>query len=51
MNVNGESAYFARLPHCYSRTGQPCYRCETLIVREPFMNRSSYFCPRSQRRR
>ncbi|MFT3887247.1 MAG: bifunctional DNA-formamidopyrimidine glycosylase/DNA-(apurinic or apyrimidinic site) lyase [Arachnia sp.] len=50
VNVNGESGYFSRFLHCYSRAGEPCERCGTLIVREPFMNRSSYFCPRCQRR-
>lgn len=50
VHVNGESGYFSRFLHCYSRAGEPCERCGTLIVREPFMNRSSYFCPRCQRR-
>ncbi|MFT3799338.1 bifunctional DNA-formamidopyrimidine glycosylase/DNA-(apurinic or apyrimidinic site) lyase [Microbacterium sp.] len=50
VNVNGQAGYFSRFLHCYSRAGEPCERCGTLIVREPFMNRSSYFCPRCQRR-
>jgi formamidopyrimidine-DNA glycosylase len=50
VNVNGQAGYFARFLHSYNRAGQPCYRCGSLIVREPFMNRSSYFCPRCQRR-
>lgn len=50
VNVNGESGYFSRFLRSYSRAGEPCYRCGALIVREPFMNRSSYFCPRCQRR-
>lgn len=51
VNVNGQSGYFARSLHAYGRTGQPCDRCGTPILREKFMNRSSHFCPRCQRRR
>lgn len=50
VNVNGASGYFTRFLHSYGREGQPCSRCGSLIVRERFMNRSSYFCPRCQRR-
>lgn len=48
VNVNGDSGYFDRSLHVYGRSGQPCPRCGTPIVREAFMNRSSYFCPRCQ---
>lgn len=51
VNVNGNSGYFARHLHSYGREGQPCDRCGTPIVREKFMNRSSFFCPRCQRMR
>ena len=51
VNVNGESGYFSRALNVYGREGEPCKRCEALIVRERFMNRSSYFCPRCQRKR
>ncbi|NJP51677.1 bifunctional DNA-formamidopyrimidine glycosylase/DNA-(apurinic or apyrimidinic site) lyase [Streptomyces sp. SBST2-5] len=51
VNVNGESGYFSRFLHSYGREGRPCHRCGTLIVRERFMGRSSYFCPKCQRRR
>ncbi|MFM9376383.1 bifunctional DNA-formamidopyrimidine glycosylase/DNA-(apurinic or apyrimidinic site) lyase [Gordonia sp. VNK21] len=50
-HVNGESGYFARSLQAYGRTGEPCSRCGTLLVKEQFMNRSSHFCPRCQRRR
>ena len=50
VNVNGRSGYFARSLNAYGRTGQPCPRCGTPIVREAFMNRSSHRCPRCQRR-
>jgi formamidopyrimidine-DNA glycosylase len=48
VNVNGSSGYFDRTLAVYGREGQPCPRCGTAIAREPFMNRSSYRCPRCQ---
>ena len=50
VNVNGESGYFSRTLEAYGREGEPCTRCGTQIARESFMNRSSHFCPRCQRR-
>ena len=50
VNVNGESGYFDRSLDAYGQEGAPCGRCGTPIRRVPFMNRSSYFCPRCQRR-
>jgi formamidopyrimidine-DNA glycosylase len=50
VNVNGESGYFDRSLNVYGRAGEPCRRCGTLIRRQPFMNRSSYFCPHCQPR-
>ncbi|MEU6711807.1 bifunctional DNA-formamidopyrimidine glycosylase/DNA-(apurinic or apyrimidinic site) lyase [Nonomuraea sp. NPDC046802] len=50
VNVNGESGYFERSLEAYGRRDLPCSRCGTAITREAFMNRSSYFCPRCQRR-
>jgi len=50
VNVNGESGYFDRSLAVYGREGEPCLRCGAAIRREPFMNRSSYSCPRCQRR-
>ncbi|WP_367434877.1 bifunctional DNA-formamidopyrimidine glycosylase/DNA-(apurinic or apyrimidinic site) lyase [Streptomyces celluloflavus] len=49
VNVNGESGYFARSLDAYGRAEEPCRRCGTPIRRRPWMNRSSYFCPRCQR--
>ena len=48
VNVLGESGYFERSLNAY------CHRCAeagrtSLIVREPFQNRSSYRCPHCQR--
>jgi formamidopyrimidine-DNA glycosylase len=50
VNVNGQSGYFARSLDAYGREGEPCRRCGTAIVREPFMNRSSFRCPKCQPR-
>ncbi|MFE1549382.1 bifunctional DNA-formamidopyrimidine glycosylase/DNA-(apurinic or apyrimidinic site) lyase [Streptomyces sp. NPDC058718] len=49
MNVNGESGYFDRSLDAYGREDEPCRRCGTPMRRRPWMNRSSYFCPRCQR--
>jgi formamidopyrimidine-DNA glycosylase len=50
VNVNGESGYFDRSLAVYGREGLPCPRCGTLIRRDRFMNRSSYYCPHDQPR-
>ena len=43
-----ESGYFDRSLDAYCQEGRPCRRCGTPIVREQFMNRSSFFCPKCQ---
>jgi formamidopyrimidine-DNA glycosylase len=48
VNVNGESGYFDRSLDVYGRVGEPCHRCGALIIREHFMNRSSFLCPHDQ---
>ncbi|MGV9826571.1 MULTISPECIES: bifunctional DNA-formamidopyrimidine glycosylase/DNA-(apurinic or apyrimidinic site) lyase [unclassified Gordonia (in: high G+C Gram-positive bacteria)] len=50
VNVNGRSGYFERSLNAYGRAGAPCRRCGYPMRREEFMNRSSYYCPRCQRR-
>jgi len=50
VDINGESGYFDRELAVYGRTGLPCRRCGTPVVREPFMTRSSFRCPRCQPR-
>ena len=50
VNVNGESGYFDRSLNAYGQQDRPCPRCGTPIRRDAFMNRSSFFCPRCQRR-
>ncbi|MBB5935978.1 bifunctional DNA-formamidopyrimidine glycosylase/DNA-(apurinic or apyrimidinic site) lyase [Streptomyces zagrosensis] len=49
VNVNGESGYFDRSLDAYGREDEPCRRCGTAMRRSPWMNRSSYYCPRCQR--
>ncbi|MGO3661734.1 bifunctional DNA-formamidopyrimidine glycosylase/DNA-(apurinic or apyrimidinic site) lyase [Microbacterium gubbeenense] len=51
VNVNGEAGYFAHSLNAYGRGGKPCSRCGDPIARVSFMNRSSHFCPRCQRKR
>ncbi|UWF78449.1 MULTISPECIES: bifunctional DNA-formamidopyrimidine glycosylase/DNA-(apurinic or apyrimidinic site) lyase [Microbacterium] len=51
VNVNGQAGYFAHSLNAYGRGGRPCPRCGGPIRREAFMNRSSHYCPRCQRRR
>lgn len=48
VNVNGRSGYFDRSLAVYGQAGRPCQRCGAIIVREHFMSRSSYRCPRCQ---
>ncbi|MGH2604658.1 MAG: bifunctional DNA-formamidopyrimidine glycosylase/DNA-(apurinic or apyrimidinic site) lyase [Dehalococcoidia bacterium] len=50
VNVNGESGYFEVSLAAYGREGKPCRRCGTPIRRESFANRSSFSCPRCQKR-
>lgn len=49
VDVNGSSGYFERSLEVYGREDRPCRRCGRPIVREPFMNRSSFRCPTCQR--
>ena len=50
VNVNGESGWFARELNAYGRAGHPCRRCGSTIVKEQVAQRSSYRCPRCQRK-
>ncbi|MGH3738298.1 MAG: bifunctional DNA-formamidopyrimidine glycosylase/DNA-(apurinic or apyrimidinic site) lyase [Micromonosporaceae bacterium] len=50
VNVNGESGYFEVSLAAYGREGKPCPRCGTPIRRESFANRSSFSCPKCQRK-
>lgn len=50
VDVNGASGFFERSLAVYGKAGLPCPRCGSTIRREPFMNRSSFTCPRCQPR-
>jgi formamidopyrimidine-DNA glycosylase len=50
VDVNGRSGYFDRSLAVYGQAGRPCPRCGVPVRRDPFMNRSSYTCPRCQPR-
>ncbi|GAA1228566.1 bifunctional DNA-formamidopyrimidine glycosylase/DNA-(apurinic or apyrimidinic site) lyase [Pseudonocardia alaniniphila] len=50
VNVNGASGYFDRSLDVYGQEDRACRRCGTPIRRDPFMNRSSFSCPRCQPR-
>lgn len=50
VNVNGQSGYFSQSLNAYGQDGAACPRCGRTIVREPFMNRSSFRCPKCQPR-
>jgi formamidopyrimidine-DNA glycosylase len=50
VDVNGQSGYFSRFLAVYGQVDRPCPRCGTAVVRESFMNRSSYSCPQCQPR-
>ncbi len=48
VNVNGESGYFARSLQAYGRTGQPCERCGSEIIRAVVAGRGTHWCPSCQ---
>ena len=48
VNINGASGYFDRSLAVYGKAGRPCPRCGATVVREAFMNRSSFRCPQCQ---
>ncbi|GGK43018.1 bifunctional DNA-formamidopyrimidine glycosylase/DNA-(apurinic or apyrimidinic site) lyase [Nocardia camponoti] len=50
VDVNGDAGYFSRSLAAYGRENEPCDRCGTPLVREQFMNRSSFSCPVCQPR-
>ena len=49
VDVAGSNGYFSRSLKAYGLVGRPCTRCGTPIVRDQFMNRSSFYCPKCQR--
>jgi len=49
-SATGESGHFQLQAAVYGRAGQPCPRCGALIERISQAGRSTWFCPRCQRR-
>ncbi|MDE2305711.1 MAG: bifunctional DNA-formamidopyrimidine glycosylase/DNA-(apurinic or apyrimidinic site) lyase [Gammaproteobacteria bacterium] len=50
VDATGEPGYFRQELNVYERAGQPCRRCATPIRRRELAQRSTYWCPRCQRR-
>ena len=49
QGADGNPGYFAQELLVYDRAGQPCFQCQTPILRKVIGQRSSYYCPRCQR--
>jgi tRNA(Ile2) C34 agmatinyltransferase TiaS len=49
-DADGQEGSFQRFHRVYQRAGQPCRRCRALIRRILAAGRSTFFCPRCQRR-
>jgi formamidopyrimidine-DNA glycosylase len=49
LGPDGSDGLFQEQHHVYGRTGEPCRRCRTPIVRRLVAQRSSHYCPRCQR--
>ena len=50
VDSDGKSGYFQQRYFVYGRTGQPCYRCGTLIRQIRQAQRSTCWCPHCQER-
>jgi formamidopyrimidine-DNA glycosylase len=48
--LDGQSGEFQNFLSVYSKNGQPCPRCKTEIQRMMINHRSTYFCPKCQKR-
>ena len=49
VDADGKRGFF-QLEHCvYQRTGEPCRRCQTPILRIELAGRGTHYCPRCQR--
>lgn len=47
-NLHGKAGEFQRHLKAYGQEGKPCRRCRTLVVRERWGNRSTFYCPQCQ---
>ena len=50
VDAEGQPGEYQQRHRAYGREGKPCFRCATKIKREVIAGRSSFFCPRCQRR-
>jgi formamidopyrimidine-DNA glycosylase len=50
VSAEGVSGLFERHLAVYGLEGEPCPRCGTPVRRDHFMNRSTFYCPKCQRR-
>jgi formamidopyrimidine-DNA glycosylase len=50
VDAEGQPGEYQQRHRAYGREGKPCFRCGTKIARAVIAGRSSYFCPRCQRR-
>jgi formamidopyrimidine-DNA glycosylase len=50
VDAEGQPGEYQQRHRAYGREGKPCFRCGTKIKREVIAGRSSFFCPRCQRR-
>lgn len=49
--ADGAEGHFQRLLRVFRRTGLPCPRCRTAIVRIKVCGRSTHYCPKCQKQR
>ena len=50
VDAEGRPGEYQQRHRAYGRESNPCFRCGTKIKREVIAGRSSFFCPRCQRR-
>lgn len=48
-DTDGLEGRFQRTLYAYGRTGEPCKKCGTMIVRKKIGQRSVFYCPRCQK--
>lgn len=49
VDGRGEKGLYLTYAKAYHKTGEPCERCGTKIVRQKMDSRSAHFCPRCQK--
>ena len=51
LNAGGKPGYFQIQLKVYGKTGEPCEKCSSIIVKKSMAGRASFFCPQCQRER